>query len=279
MSESEYLVPLLHPSWSWMAIRIAIGITGTWHLATGYDNRQEQLGRNAVSGHAGTALTDGKARGGRMRKGLHPGPMDIGARHWNAVFGSMPRRMQSRAADFNVDGRGVKVFVYNMHSQYARDAYAWAETFREEKGSNCDFMLTPCTENGWNGKYTTMRQWGTEVLILQKIFAASAFDVLTDDPTVADLFVVPYLASLACRMQGWAGHSCFNSPADTMTLIERLPHYSSATAHRHLFISTNDAHSAPLIVQMQPLLVTIGPKMEGSRVVIAPPAVEYCFFA
>eukprot|EP00929_Paragymnodinium_shiwhaense_P066945 TRINITY_DN33649_c0_g1_i2.p1 TRINITY_DN33649_c0_g1~~TRINITY_DN33649_c0_g1_i2.p1 ORF type:complete len:830 (+),score=102.13 TRINITY_DN33649_c0_g1_i2:121-2610(+) len=197
---------------------------------------------------------------------------ELGLRHWKAIFGDAPMRMKSRLEDFVVDGSGVKVFVYKLHRQFNRDAMQWAELSANESGSNCDYMLSPCTETSWNDKYTTLRQWGAEVLFLEKVLSARR-DVLTDDASKADIFVVPYFAALGCRMPRWNGHACsMPHGPDHNQLFEALKHYTERTAHRHVFLASNDAHSAPLVLQMQPVVLTVGPIMSGSRAVIAPPS-------
>eukprot|EP00929_Paragymnodinium_shiwhaense_P097783 TRINITY_DN59383_c0_g1_i1.p1 TRINITY_DN59383_c0_g1~~TRINITY_DN59383_c0_g1_i1.p1 ORF type:complete len:815 (-),score=143.91 TRINITY_DN59383_c0_g1_i1:694-3138(-) len=196
----------------------------------------------------------------------------LGSRHWKALFGNGSTRIRSSPTDFVVDGKQVKLYIYDMPGEYAEEPLAWANTFAQQAGSNCDYMLTPCTEQRWAGKYTILRQQGAEVLILAKMLTAGP-EVLTDDPAEADLFVVPYVVATTCRMHGWAGHACVHSRADHRQLIEILPHYSASTAHRHVFLASNDAHSAPLIVQMQPIFVTVGPKMAGTNAVLVPPAV------
>merc|ERR1719424_1702022 len=50
-----------------------------------------------------------------------------------------------RAADYG----GLKLFVYELPSEYHVDLVEEMSAEAQGAGGNCDFMLTPCTESTW----------------------------------------------------------------------------------------------------------------------------------
>eukprot|EP00929_Paragymnodinium_shiwhaense_P013235 TRINITY_DN121100_c0_g1_i1.p1 TRINITY_DN121100_c0_g1~~TRINITY_DN121100_c0_g1_i1.p1 ORF type:complete len:2180 (-),score=495.11 TRINITY_DN121100_c0_g1_i1:42-6581(-) len=181
------------------------------------------------------------------------------------------RLSQSLPRPRDEDYRGLKMFIYDLPSTFNDDLIEEMEQQAKAAGSTCDYMLSPCTEKKHTGDYSTARQWGAEVMIVRKFLAAGS-QFRTSDPAMADLFVVPFLMALACRL---AGHSMRCITAKQLpTLFEHLPHYGVLTRHRHLFLASADVHSLPLMIQAQPLFVSYGATSRGQEGhIVVPPSV------
>mmetsp|Transcript_178621 Transcript_178621/g.566824 ORF Transcript_178621/g.566824 Transcript_178621/m.566824 type:complete len:1064 (+) Transcript_178621:1-3192(+) len=162
-----------------------------------------------------------------------------------------------------------RIFVYDLppsfHADLLHEVRAINEAAPLESRSSCDYGATPCTERGWTAWYSTVRQLGTEVVVLQKLLLSP---LLVDDPRKADFFVVPYFHALDCRLTTWRMHQwaprCRFSdlPHD---IWARLPHYSSATASRHIFLSSTEPHNMHITFVGQPQLMSVGPRFgDGS---------------
>eukprot|EP00929_Paragymnodinium_shiwhaense_P015444 TRINITY_DN123535_c0_g1_i1.p1 TRINITY_DN123535_c0_g1~~TRINITY_DN123535_c0_g1_i1.p1 ORF type:complete len:905 (-),score=169.00 TRINITY_DN123535_c0_g1_i1:105-2819(-) len=183
------------------------------------------------------------------------------------VYSSLPR---SRDADYD----GLKIYVYELPDLFHEDLVAEMEEEAKAAGSNCDFMLSACTEKRHVGDFSTARQWGAEVVILRK-FLANPNRVY--DPEIADVFVVPYLAGTACRLGGH--HIRCTTSLTNAKIFKHLPHYNLAKRHRHLFLASMDAHSLPLVIQAQQLFVSYGAlARDHPGNVIVPPSVAEAEF-
>lgn len=166
------------------------------------------------------------------------------------------------------DYEGLKIFIYDLNSSYHADLVDEMTADAQAAGSNCDFMLAPCTEKRWVQSFSTSRQWGAEVIILRKLLASPG---LVHDPREADLFVVPYLIATDCRLRGH--HVRCLTPTLLQELLRQLDHYNVHTRHRHLFLATADIHSLPLSIQAHPLLVSYGASRSHPGHIVVPPSV------
>mmetsp|Transcript_48845 Transcript_48845/g.157734 ORF Transcript_48845/g.157734 Transcript_48845/m.157734 type:complete len:891 (-) Transcript_48845:58-2730(-) len=165
----------------------------------------------------------------------------------------------------------LRIFVYNLPKAFNDDLVQRTEEAARAKGSVCDYMQTPCSETGMVPKFAGARQFGGEVVILRKIRASG---LVVDDPGLADIFVVPYFAAAECVLGGhhWR---CINSVL-IQELFAHLKYYGQLTRHRHLFLGTADIHSLPLLIQAQPLLLSLGARWLGhpGHIVVPPMVAE-----
>lgn len=177
-----------------------------------------------------------------------------------------------------VDGRLLRVYIYPLDRRFNGEILNRLQMGGWATGSECDYGLTPCTEAAWNGLFSVFRQFATEVLVLLK-FLAAPVGVLTADPLEADLLLVPYLAKSDCAEAGTAGRepcwgTCKCSTAMRYLFQELQAQYSWATRGRHLFLGTGDAPDLPLQVQLQPLLLSLGPSYCGGHIVVPSPNLD-----
>ncbi|CAJ1441418.1 unnamed protein product, partial [Effrenium voratum] len=151
------------------------------------------------------------------------------------------------------DYEGLRIFIYDLPDIFHKEWHSYLELMARNAGSNCDWMLSHCTETSSAGKFSIYRQLGQEVIILRKLLAGP-----TVPPEEADIFVVPALIGSAC-FSGLYSSRC-SGPADGFPtdLHSRLPYYNSVTRHRHLFLASLDKRNLPLSVQAQTLLVSMG---------------------
>ena len=98
---------------------------------------------------------------------------------WGLLGENLPR---VRLSDFD----GLKFFIYPLPPKFHANLLDTMESQGENMNSNCDFMRSPCSEEGWSGAYSVARQWGAEVIILRKLLASSARVLDAHD---ADFFV------------------------------------------------------------------------------------------
>ncbi|CAE7368016.1 IRX7, partial [Symbiodinium pilosum] len=189
--------------------------------------------------------------------------------------------VQTHDADFWVLDKGqrrrLRVFVYPLARIFNADLLNRLQLGGWTSGSECDYGLTACTEARWNSLFSVYRQFATEVLVLLKFLAAPE-GVLTEDPSEADLFVVPYLAKTDCAESGNAGRDpcwgkCRCSTA-VKYLFESLPHYSWRTRARHLFLATGDIKDLPVEIQGQPLVLSLGASFCGGHIVVPSPNLD-----
>lgn len=156
-----------------------------------------------------------------------------------------------RDADFT----GLRLFIYELPGSFHSDLFTEISSRAQDAGSDCDFMISPCTESKWLGSISQARQRGAEVVILRKLLAAPQF-ARTSDPAAADLFIVPYLIATDCLLGGFQRNCLATFSGES--IFSHLEHYNYLTRFRHLFLATADMHSLPLQIQSQPLLVTRG---------------------
>lgn len=145
--------------------------------------------------------------------------------------------VKARHEDFQVttregEQRLLRVYIYDLHRRFNGDILNRLQLGGWLSGSDCDYGLTLCTEEQWNGFFSVYRQFATEVLVLLKFLAAPP-GVLTTDPKEADIFVVPYLAKTDCAESGNAGRDPCWGKCKCATAIKHLfhelPHYSWST--------------------------------------------------
>lgn len=161
----------------------------------------------------------------------------------------------SRADVELAQSSGLRVHVYRtVPPSFHHGFFNASKPSEVRSGKVCDFMRAPCTPpdppRNQPGYSTPLNEWLTgakhcaDVPLLAKLLALGALPgVHTDEPSLAHLFVVPFLGGFVERV----------SPAMTNTLdreqrqgrgivdrlAEHLPHFSNATAARHLFLLTN----------------------------------------
>lgn len=186
---------------------------------------------------------------------------------------------RSRLQDFQVgpNQRPLRIYVYPLHRRFNGELLNRLQLGGWISGSECDYGLTPCTEERWNGLFSVYRQFATEVIVLMKFLAAPP-GVLTRDPAEADLFVVPYLAKTDCAESGnggrdpcWGRCKCATA---VKHLFQDLPHYSWATRGRHLFLATGDIKDLPVEIQAQPLVISLGASFCGGHIVVPSPNLD-----
>lgn len=165
---------------------------------------------------------------------------------WASLGTSLPK---AREADFD----GLKVYVYDLPAKFHAGPLEEMEQLGKSLKSDCDFMRSPCSENRWAGSYSFARQYGAEVIVLRKFLASSS---RVTDPLSADLFVVPYLSALDCRLSSRLPRC--RSSVLSGEVFQHLHHYGHSTRHRHLFLGSCPVTSLPLTIQAQQLLVSEG---------------------
>lgn len=165
----------------------------------------------------------------------------------SSLFSQLPRPRKE-------DYEGLKIFIYDLPSQFTEDVHLALQRRAAELGLGCDWMLSACSESS-NHLFTVRRQFGHEVIILRK-FLANPLPV--SDPKDADIFVVPALIASAC-MGGLYDTHC-TTPMEEFgdDLFEMLPFYNAETRHRHLFLGSFDKRSLPMDIQAQSVLLSSG---------------------
>ncbi|CAJ1392035.1 unnamed protein product [Effrenium voratum] len=185
----------------------------------------------------------------------------------------------SRLEDFWLPDarRLLRVFIYPLARLFNADLLNRLQLGGWMTGSECDYGLTPCTEQRWNGFFSVYRQFATEVLVLLKFLSAPE-GVLTEDPTQADLYVVPYFAKSDCAESGnfgrdpcWGKCKCATA---VKHLFNALPYFTWQTRARHLFLATGDIKDLPVEIQAQPLLVSLGASLCGGHVLVPSPNLD-----
>ena len=142
--------------------------------------------------------------------------------------------------------RHLKAFTYGLNRTYHAAILDAVEQPGRRRGANCDFARTPCVETtrsnsggGWD--YSGLRQYAAEVPLLQRLLRLEQ----TDQPHLADIFVVPWLASTDVNANErpntqWAPYNG-RSAARLHGLVRRgLAHFHGKLRRRHVFLSSRD---------------------------------------
>eukprot|EP00928_Gymnodinium_smaydae_P086853 TRINITY_DN71269_c0_g1_i1.p1 TRINITY_DN71269_c0_g1~~TRINITY_DN71269_c0_g1_i1.p1 ORF type:complete len:572 (-),score=118.43 TRINITY_DN71269_c0_g1_i1:54-1769(-) len=187
------------------------------------------------------------------------------------------RREDFLIQDFDGSERLMRVYIYPLHRRFNAELLNRLQVGGWSSGSECDYGLTPCTEERWNGLFSVNRQFATEVLTLLKFLAAPP-GVLTSDPDSADLFVVPYFAKTDCAESGnfgkdpcWGKCKCATA---VKHLFQELHHYNWNSRGRHLFLATGDFKDLPVEIQGQPMVLSLGASLCDGHVVVPSPALD-----
>ena len=186
--------------------------------------------------------------------------------------------------------RLLNVYMYNLQKRWKVDTILhglercsgatksfWCQ-------SNCDWNKHVCREKEWQGGYSTMRQYGADVTIIEKF---KHYDNLVTDPNDADIFLVPYPHASHCRSPdenaGWR-HCEGIDWRSSWDLVKSLPYFNEKTKNRHLFLLTQDLGNNHKLLEDMPLYVTLGgsknphhdhePPPNVTNIVIPPPITE-----
>eukprot|EP00931_Biecheleriopsis_adriatica_P043126 TRINITY_DN24659_c0_g1_i1.p1 TRINITY_DN24659_c0_g1~~TRINITY_DN24659_c0_g1_i1.p1 ORF type:complete len:822 (-),score=125.82 TRINITY_DN24659_c0_g1_i1:59-2524(-) len=100
--------------------------------------------------------------------------------------------IRSRAEDFGGPASQLKIYVEELPSILHSDRLLVANLVRLAHGFACDAGAFLCTEETWDGAWSTWRQYIGEAVLLQKFLTAPP-GVLVDDPKDADIILVPLL--------------------------------------------------------------------------------------
>eukprot|EP00439_Symbiodinium_sp_Y106_P019943 s749_g2.t1 len=147
----------------------------------------------------------------------------------------------------------VKTFVYDLPAPFHTETLKALKIQAAAQGSDCDFGLTLCNSH-WTRSFTHKHIYASEVVFLQKLLRAVP---LTEDPSEADLFVVPWLVRSHCAVREVWDRCIITELAGL--LWHYLPHFNESTRGRHLFFASGGPPNLPMDVQAQPLQVTLGP--------------------
>lgn len=90
-------------------------------------------------------------------------------------------------------GRNFTYYLYELPEEYHWRTIGRCIADRYPNASNCDWGSTTCTEvQSRDGRYSARRYNRNADFIVAKILDEYRGPLRTDDPTQADLFVVPY---------------------------------------------------------------------------------------
>ena len=129
--------------------------------------------------------------------------------------------------------RDVKVYMYNLQgTKWDVDTIVNAlercdaETRKWWCRSNCGWNRNVCREREWHHEYSTLRQYGADVTIIEKF---KHYDNIVDDPEEAEIFLVPYPHASHCRdpdtRGGW-NHCGGLDWHFTWDLVKSLKHFN-----------------------------------------------------
>ena len=150
---------------------------------------------------------------------------------------------------------GLRVFVYrNVPKSFHSGLFTKGLPAEVKRGKMCDFASGPCTPQdpppSSPGYSMELNEWlhsmkhCADVPLLAKLIALGSIEgVHTDNPAEAHLFVVPFLGGFAERVSPQMSYALDRQRRQGDGIVDRLlghlPHYSSETAARHLFLLTN----------------------------------------
>jgi len=183
--------------------------------------------------------------------------------------------------------RDLKVYMYKLEKTWSADEIVHQlETHRDIywKRNNCGWNRHVCKEKTWEKEYSTFRQYGADVTIIEKF---KHYENLVTNPKDADLFLVPYPHSSQCRApphgEVWA-HCGGVSREYTKKMVRSLKHLTPTTRDRHFFLLTGDWGNNHEHLEDMPLYASLGgfpnyyrdhPIPPGvTNIVIPPPVLE-----
>lgn len=183
--------------------------------------------------------------------------------------------------------RNLAIFMYKLQPMWSVDTIVeHVENYKDGHWhhSNCDWNRHVCKEKTWKKEYSTFRQYGADVTIIEKF---KHYDNLVNDTALADILVVPYPHSTHCRSpphgEEWP-HCKGVSPESTKMLLKSLYALSPTRKYNHLFLLTGDLGNAHEQLEDMPLYASLGgipnvyhdhPIPAGvTNIVIPPPILE-----
>lgn len=177
--------------------------------------------------------------------------------------------------------------MYDLPTTYSADTIVHhLETYKDIywQQSNCGWNRHVCKEKVWQKEYSTFRQYGADVTIIEKF---KHYENLVNKTDEADIFVVPYPHSSQCRSpphgENWM-HCGGVSRDYTKKMVKSLFAFSPTTKDRHFFLLTGDWSNNHEHLEDMPLYATLGgypnvyhnhllPK-GVNNIVIPPPVLE-----
>ncbi|CAK9025232.1 Xyloglucan-specific galacturonosyltransferase 1 (Glycosyltransferase 16) (Protein ROOT HAIR SPECIFIC 8) (Protein exostosin) [Durusdinium trenchii] len=122
------------------------------------------------------------------------GPTDTRAL-WHQIFGRVlcSPSVVSRPEDFTGFAEGLKIYIQPLPSLVNADRLVVASLVRLAYNYTCDAGIFLCSEDRWDGSWSTWRQYIGEVALLQKFLTAPP-EVLVTNASEADLILVPLLS-------------------------------------------------------------------------------------
>ena len=155
-------------------------------------------------------------------------------------------------------GTNFSYYVYLLPKRYNVDDVGQCLQDKFPNSSNCDWGSSVCTEMAsHDGGYSTRRfNWNAE-FVMTKILSDYQGPLRTNDPTQADLFIVPFPCASYCMCHADTKALC--NQVQLASVLGNLPYLNERTLHRHFFFHTIDAVH-PYLKANAPLLGSTGAK-------------------
>eukprot|EP00913_Durusdinium_trenchii_P000367 g337.t1 len=151
------------------------------------------------------------------------GPTDTRAL-WHQIFGRVlcSPSVVSRPEDFTGFAEGLKIYIQPLPSLVNADRLVVASLVRLAYNYTCDAGIFLCSEDRWDGSWSTWRQYIGEVALLQKFLTAPP-EVLVTNASEADLILVPLLSQF---LSNWwifkqAARGC---PRELLKYLKHMDH-------------------------------------------------------
>ena len=153
-------------------------------------------------------------------------------------------------------GTNFSYYVYTLPNGYNVEEVGQCLKKKFPHGSNCDWGSSICTETKSQGGYSTSRfNWNAE-FVFSKILSDYHGPLRTNDPTQAELFIVPFPCASYCYCHA-SKATCRSVPLSSV--LGTLPYLNNSTLHRHFFVDTIDVVH-PYLLENAPLLGSTGAK-------------------
>jgi len=171
----------------------------------------------------------------------------------------------------------LKIYVYELEYEFSLEKYIEEINASSLPKSNCDWNMNVCAEENWVGQYSSMRQYGADATLI-KLFRSYSNRV--DDPSDADIFVVPFPHSSFCRKyfrqplwKKCSGRRGGGEKENAEKMLKSLKYLNEETKKFHLFLLTGDTESHVDALTRMPLYVSLGgQEFTGSTNIVIPPA-------
>jgi hypothetical protein len=156
-------------------------------------------------------------------------------------------------------GKAFTFYVYDLPSGYDLEDVNQCLESKYPNASNCDWGSSICIETySQRGQYSTLRYNRNADFVISKVLAEYQGPLRTNDPSQAELFVVPYPSAAYCMCHS-KNHRCATwvTVSQLESVFANLTYLNEDTRHRHLFLDSVDvAH--PYFKAKAPLLASIG---------------------